>query len=248
MEQGFIRKGKRKHIAIVGEWTLNTKPAWGCVIRRFLSYVQIVPVVALLILGIQLLRDPYLYVPLHTSEGIWSFVALDQKKMGIALWIRSKGTFTANYPIDVEAMILAEGERKNMFTGRETVLLIPDAYPCPKPEKQIEPARISLGLEGHGEGTIIFPYPGTYYHFLVCVATNVNGTYFLCESVQEGPVFVIENYGLRLQIENANRTIGVGIISLSIAVAGLGLKQTSHSRPLRRTSHKGLKLTQETKT
>jgi hypothetical protein len=74
--------------------------------------------------------------------------------------------------------------------------------------------KIPISLQdGKGKGKIIFPNAGSFsvYHILVDDNPVFTANF---PKPTEAPIFVVEDYGIRLQIQNS-RNLGVAVISIA---------------------------------
>ncbi len=176
------------------------------------------------LLGLAIAINPYLFIPMQVVKKL-SLWGDPSKQPGLVIFtMKSKGTLTANYPIDVEVEIKKSKDVEPYFLqAKKMEIIIPDSYeyPIKQSESGMFPAgKIQISLQnGKGKGKIIFPNAGSFYVYHVFV----NGKPVFTANFpkpNENPIFVVEDYGIRLQIQN-NRNLGVAIMSLSLAAMGL---------------------------
>jgi hypothetical protein len=190
------------------------------------------PAFAILILsfliGLLLALNPYLFIPTQIIKKLSLWGDPTKQPALIIFTIKSKGTLTANYPIDVEVEIRKSRDVERFFhQAKKMELIIPDSYeyPIKQSESGMFPAgKIPISLQdGKGKGKIIFPNAGSFsvYHILVDDNPVFTANF---PKPTEAPIFVVEDYGIRLQIQNS-RNLGVAVMSLSLTAIGflLGL-------------------------
>lgn len=206
--------------------------------KRAISTLAIVLILLFPFVGIVLgsLIASNLFVPIHVVQRI-SMWGDPSGEPGLVIFtIKSKGTFTANYPVEVEIEIMVGEDISGYFQdpSKKIELIVSESYQypiAPSPEGRIPAGTIPIS-EGNrkGRGTIIFPYPGSFSTYFIYVDdVPVWAANF---SVQNEPsIFTIEDHSVRLQIENANRSIGIAIVSLSITVFGLIFAVLKKIRP-----------------
>jgi len=175
------------------------------------------------ILGFLMTIHPYLFIPTQTVQK-FSLWGDPSKQPGLVTFtMKSKGALTANYPIDLEVEISKARDVKQYFqVAKKMEIIIPDSYeyPMSKNGGRFSAGKVSISpTTGMGKARILFPYAGAFSTYHIFVDDKpVWAANFPKQS--EPTIFVIENYGVRLQIENS-RNLGVAIMSLSIAALGL---------------------------
>ena len=180
------------------------------------------------LIGLALALNPYLFIPTQIIKKLSLWGDPTKQPALIVFTIKSKGTLTANYPIDVEVEIKKSKDVEHFFfRAKKMELFIPDSYeyPVKQSESGMFPAgKIPISLQdGRGKGKIIFPNAGSFsvYHIFVDDKPVFTANF---PEPKEAPIFVIEDYGIRLQIQNS-RNLGVAVMSLSLTAVGflLGL-------------------------
>jgi hypothetical protein len=190
----------------------NLKPYW----------ILIFPIVGL-IFGLLVALNPYQFVSPYVAQKL---VPYGNPSLGPGLlWftIKSDGVLTANYPIEVKVKNTVSNGVENLFAGASDITIyILDSYHYPE-NGSFTTGYIKISLkDNEGVGRIIFPYPGSFYDYHI--STNVNPMVWSSDFYTDSsthPIFVVEDYGARVQIENSNRSIGIAIASLSFTVIGL---------------------------
>jgi len=196
------------------------------------SVAILLPIISF-IFGLLIAVDPYFFVPTFTSKktSLWGDPA---KQPGLIIFtIKSDGGLTANYPIDVEVEISKAKDVESYFLQAEKIeIVIPDSYKYPITQGKtgmFAAGSIPISLQdAKGSGKIIFPDAGAFAIYTIFVDDQPVFVANFPEPVED-PIFVVENYGLRLQIEN-NRNLGLAIISVSLTSIGLllGLRTRKH--------------------
>lgn len=192
---------------------------------------MLVPVVV----GLVEVFRPEFFMPVHEVRqfSFWYDPKVNPKparnELGlVSFGIKSKGTFTANYPIEVEVTIQTGEHIEKYFDGTKAIdIVFPESYSYP-----IRPAlngityvpgvvRISSSRRS-GKGKIVFPYSGAFSHYTVDVDYE---EVYNSKSItpHQPPIFVVEDFSDRFQMNNTNRSIGVALVSLAIAVMGVML-------------------------
>lgn len=180
----------------------------------------------LIILGLLLFFYPNFIVPKRVVQNS-NFFLINNKSVLVVFTTSSTGAFTAGDPINVGVEIVGTGVSEVFQDPSDIWLSIHSSYKYPIEKVDLvstgggffREGYIPISVEdgkGKGMGAIVFPYPGTYSDYSVTqhrvpLIVNSNGS----------PIFKIEDYSVRLQIENANRNLGIGIMALSVAMMGL---------------------------
>ena len=193
--------------------------------RGALVYLVLLLPIGLLCFGARIFLDPYTTVPDQVVPIPSQWNAGIPGDHPVAFFtIRSKGIFTANYNITINISVTLPKRTAEFCKGKMMNISIPGARLNPT---DLNAATILLhempGLAEarFGSGTIIFPYPGNFT-YRVLIGNESMGRSCLPEN--KDPIFVIENYSARLQIENANRNMGIALISLSVAALSIMVK------------------------
>ena len=190
------------------------------------SVTFLFPIISLVFVFL-LVINPYLLVPSYSVQKMQLWGDPSSQPGIVIFTMKSAGALTANYPINVEIEIKLSDDIKDYFEQAENVRVsISESYKYPIQQAEtgmIPGGSVQIDVETlKGSGEIIFPYSGSFSQFSVFIDEEPVYVANFPEVVGS-PIFVIDNYGLRLQIEN-NKNVGLTIISISLTVLGLILK------------------------
>ena len=144
----------------------------------------------------------------------------------LEITLTSKGAITANYPIDVDISVRIFDSEMKTAIQNSTVFGFAIAnsfqYQLEKDNNgRFFQAKIQINNNTFkGSGTVLFPYPGKEF----TGALIVDGFMLMGPATprrDEGFLFNIESYGLRASIENNNKNLGLGAISLGLSVGSI---------------------------
>jgi hypothetical protein len=173
--------------------------------------------------GLIVALDPYVLAPTQVIKrtSLWGDPA--QQPALVIFTISSRGALTANYPIHVEVEVKKSKDVEVYFSKAETMEMAVVGsyqYPVKQGKDMFGVGIIPISVEsGRGSGTMVFPYAGSFSVYTIFVDGQ---PVFMANfpEQREDPIFVIEDYGLRLQIE-ASRNMGIAIVSVSLTAMSL---------------------------
>ena len=214
------KKNLRKKKSQKGKPTLVLK------IRRWIIQGFRISPIFLVLVGIVLFLNPYLYVENYQGQMTIVFGYDDIEIGELEITLTSKGVITANYPIDVDISVIIYDSEMKTAIQNSTVFgfAIANAfqYPLEKDNNgRFFQAQIEINNNTFkGSGKVLFPYPGKEF----TGALGFDGFMLMGPTTprrDEGYLFNIESYGLRASIENNNKNLGLGAISLGLTVGGI---------------------------
>ena len=189
--------------------------------------------IALFIVGILIFFCPYFLVSSYSVQRTF-LLGNQSKQLGIILFnITSEGALTANYPIKVDVELRVWNDTVSYFNKSSYIILVivnSNEYP-PKIDKGLPiTGGIIISPETKkGTGTILFPFPGPFSQYYVFVDGNLWA--FNLHQEQGSPIFSILDYGVRLQIENSNKMIGLALITISLSASSfVGYRKVKEKR------------------
>jgi hypothetical protein len=197
-------------------------------VRGALVYLVLLPPAILLYVGACMVLDPYTTVPNQplVVASLWDS-PMDEEHGFAFFTIRSRGIFTTNYNITIDVSVTLPKQTAEFCQGRKMWIRIPGARPS-----QRDPNTVRILLREvpgskdarSGGETVVFPYPG-YFSYQVVVENE--SLWLLFFPYDKESILSIDNYSARLQMENANRNIGIAAVSISVAVLGILYKPLS---------------------
>jgi len=202
------------------------KPTQVIKIKRWIIQGFRISPIFLVLFGIVLFINPYLYVDNYQGQMTITFGYEDTEIGELEITLTSKGAITANYPIDVDISVRIFDSEMKTAIQNSTVFgfAIANAfqYPLEKDNNgRFFQAKIQINNNTFkGSGTVLFPYPGKEF----TGALVVDGFMLMGPATprrDEGFLFNIESYGLRASIENNNKNLGLGAISLGLTVGSI---------------------------
>jgi len=187
--------------------------------------------------GILLWSDPYILIGNYKTESITVWSEGEIAKALIFFNFSSQGFLSANYPIEVSAEVLMLNETLLSFLkGKNYVDLdIAGTFSYPIKTGPLGRYQGSISLQLYesnklrGKSKVIFPYQGNAYYFQIFAYDSFDefSSPIYTMNVSDigkaiPPVFIIEEtYASRVQFENSNRRIGLGIIALAVSSFGV---------------------------